>query len=860
MMSKFVSVVLPAILIFGAALAGEAAPISFAKKPAVTKDGAGCRIEFAAAAPTDCAVYVLDAQGRTVRHLAAGVLGEKAPEPLKPGLAQQLVWDGTDDAGRPAACGPFKVRVGLGLKPALDKFVGHNPALIGEGEGDYVVSVATGPKGEVFVFHTFGNVHPLDGSLSCVVFSREGKYLRQIMPYPANLPEEKLKGLKRIELENGVRVPFIYQGETRSLVPGAGQNPAHRAIVASDGRVAIVGVQEVARYFHAGLTNVVVINADGSTPPDGVIKTELAKVSGSAASLTLSPDEKTIYAAGLREGDYAGKPTHAVYKFGWTDKNTGVFAGDKAAPGNDETHFNEPMSVATDKDGNVYVADMNNNRVAVLKPDGSFLGALTVDRAQRVEVSRKTGALYVLGGEGGGELQKFASWKEAQPAAKTTIPHNGQRKGQPNPIAIMALDESAEPPVLWITAPGGYYAKPKPIRLLRVEDKGNAFGEGTDVGTAAIKPLGLGASGHLELSVDREREVVYVGKACRFDGRTGVLEALPLAGRDARAFSILAVGLDGFVYLHRGLNDKLTGVHRFDRGLKPAPFPGSDSNVINTPDWSSPDSTRLRGRGLTADLKGNVYVIYQKPFEDNKAFPQDDQQAHALGLYGPDGKVIKERLVDAGIRSINSVRVDYAGNFYLAAGLRPGKDLLPPGLKGKIPESKKDPDAACGLNFYPMMYGSIVKFGPEGGTIRRNIGGVDCNYAFGTPTQVKGAKWIYSGACVVPSWRTEGTPDICLCESPRFDVDGFGRSFYPDAGRFRVGVLDTAGNQIGTFGAYGNQDSAGPKSAVAVPEIPFQWVQAVAVGDEAAYVGDRLNRRVVRVKLGYAAEETVAAP
>ena len=45
-----------------------------------------------------------------------------------------------------------------------------------------------------------------------------------------------------------------------------------------------------------------------------------------------------------------------------------------------------------------------------------------------------------------------------------------------------------------------------------------------------------------------------------------------------------------------------------------------------------------------------------------------------------------------------------------------------------------------------------------------------------------------------------------------------------------------------------------------VPEIPLCWVQAVAVGDEAAYVGDRLNRRVVRVKLGYAASETAALP
>lgn len=197
------------------------------------------------------------------------------------------------------------------------------------------------------------------------------------------------------------------------------------------------------------------------------------------------------------------------------------------------------------------------------------------------------------------------------------------------------------------------------------------------------------------------------------------------------------------------------------------------------------------------------------------------------------------------------------------APLRPGKEQLPPGLKGKLAEGEKDPDAVAGVNLYPLIYGSVVKFGPEGGQIRKDDGGVECNYNNrGLITHVKGAKWIVPEASNVPSWRTGDNfnPDICLCESPRFDVDGFGRSFYPDAGRFRVGVLDTAGNAICTFGGYGNQDSAGAGSAVPVPAIPFCWVQCVAVGDEAAYVGDRLNRRVVRVKLEHAAAATCPIP
>jgi hypothetical protein len=113
-----------------------------------------------------------------------------------------------------------------------------------------------------------------------------------------------------------VKVPFIYQAETRSLVPGAGNLPLHRAIATRDGRVAFVGVQEMERYSNAGVNQLVVINSDGSLPADGALRTVLAPVSALGASLALSPDEKTIYATGLHEGAYQGKLTHVVYRFG----------------------------------------------------------------------------------------------------------------------------------------------------------------------------------------------------------------------------------------------------------------------------------------------------------------------------------------------------------------------------------------------------------------------------------------------------------------------------------------------------------------------------------------------------------------
>jgi len=149
---------------------GEAREVAFSSPPKVTKHDDGARIEFIASAQTDCAVYILDRSGKVVRHLAAGVLGDQPPSPLKPGLVQSLIWDGKDDFGSPASGAPFSVRVCLGLRPTFDGLIGFNPATLGS-----VRALATDPQGELYVFHVFGSLHPNDGTVVCSVLDPQGK-------------------------------------------------------------------------------------------------------------------------------------------------------------------------------------------------------------------------------------------------------------------------------------------------------------------------------------------------------------------------------------------------------------------------------------------------------------------------------------------------------------------------------------------------------------------------------------------------------------------------------------------------------------------------------------------------------------
>jgi hypothetical protein len=89
----------------------------------------------------------------------------------------------------------------------------------------------------------------------------------------------------------------------------------------------------------------------------------------------------------------------------------------------------------------------------------------------------------------------------------------------------------------------------------------------------------------------------------------------------------------------------------------------------------------------------------------------------------------------------------------------------------------------------------------------------------------------------------------------RFEVDGFGRVFAPDTVRFQAVVLDTGGNLIGRFGTYGNIDSQTAGGAA----LRFAWPEYVLASDEAVYVGDVVNRSILRAQISYRAEETCEA-
>jgi hypothetical protein len=119
--------------------------------------------------------------------------------------------------------------------------------------------------------------------------------------------------------------------------------------------------------------------------------------------------------------------------------------------------------------------------------------------------------------------------------------------------------------------------------------------------------------------------------------------------------------------------------------------------------------------------------------------------------------------------------------------------------------------------------------------------------------QVEGVTWAVAN---VDDCLSGG----CQCHMFFFDLDKFARSYLPCNAIHSVLVYDANGNMVARIGRYGNVDSAGPGSLVPEPAIAFNHVRTVCVSDEALYVVDGGNQRIVRCALSYAAEETVPLP
>lgn len=786
------------------------------------RKGDAVQVDFTVKKPVDVAVAVLDGKGNVLRHLGAGqVGGEHPPAPFVPEkLSQSIVWDGRDDFGKEVDLSACRVRIQCGLKPEFGKVVACEPGI-----GYSARAAAVGPDGLVYVLQEHARIK---STFILQAYTRNGKYVKTIMPYPADLPPERLKGLRRFKKPDGTYWPGVFNPSFRDLYPRSTGMRPQRMLITSTGWIVLCNSSKTHNGGWPYTHHLLVVDTDGGTPMDEYLGpwTSVHRLNHGLCWIAMSPDEKWFYTCGQRKGNsdddgYRTPKHNVVYRVRLTDRGRATpFIGKLFRPGSDEQHLKNPYGIDTDAQGNIYVADNGNNRIAVFDSSGKWKGKIDVPRPNQVLVNKKNGVVYVYSFvKKAGRIQRFKGIGANAADADVSVP---------GPYCALTLDTSTDTPTLWLAysygerPPAGHQHR----GVARVEDRDGKLSD--PILTIRQRKL----PDVYQIGASMKNDDVFVHsysehRIFRVNGITGETRQLKLRGYD------LAVGPQGAVYLSDGRNIK-----RFDRNGKPMPFDGKSHVLRNIASYVG-GHNRTDAKGFSVSPRGNIAGMHGKG---------------RISLFGPDGSIIRKHAVIGLTKAGGSPVEDISGNIYVAANLRHWHS--PPIFKGRPPSSR-----------YYVMYGSVIKFPASGGKLlRKPIGFKGDAWPDGYKEEdvlrlkapgVKeaaaiGANWARSGFTTAPSGG-----NICGCYTSRFTVDYYGRVFLPDVGRFCVHAVDAANNYLYTIGDYGNEDSGGPDSRIAVPEIPLAWPYAISVGKSGVYISDFINRRIVRADLKAAAERIV---
>jgi hypothetical protein len=455
-----------------------------------------------------------------------------------------------------------------------------------------------------------------------------------------------------------------------------------------------------------------------------------------------------------------------------------------------------------------------------------------VTRPEQVAVHRTTGDVYVLiprQTRDRKDKKRFKTSRIVKLSAEGEEKYSFELPGACHLtkgwMTGMALDDSADPPILWVTN-----ADQKDKRhvhgLWRVADRGDRFEKLGNVQGGGYRPIK--APYNAFITVDPEEKYLYVKVKAKRLKASGVERIDLETGKPDGGWEVPVVvqpmdevyaGPDGLLYA-RGCT-----LDRFDKGKKDehvwrmdpttgkeVPFPAAPGGRITYP---ASFQGNFQRRGFCVAPNGDVYVL---------TYPGEGKVC--LNRYAPDGSLIKEDLIPGYPKTSCSIRVDRAGNIYASIHYPIGK--TPEILQGLV--KKFDPGSR-------MTTGALYKFGPDGGNFKDDKNGYKTRYI--------GIEPFGAG------YRS------CSCPSNRHDLDGFDRVYVPHAHLATILVLDANFNRITRIGSYGNVDNNGPESDRPEPEIGLSAPHYVWAGDRGVYFADMGTERIVCAKIGYHVEEAV---
>ncbi|MBL8029223.1 MAG: hypothetical protein JNL74_22570 [Fibrobacteres bacterium] len=271
------------------------------------------------------------------------------------------------------------------------------------------------------------------------------------------------------------------------------------------------------------------------------------------------------------------------------------------------------------------------------------------------------------------------------------------------------------------------------------------------------------------------------------------------------------------------------------------------TNVIDMPTYTNDG---VRQQGFCNDQYGNIYQAH---------YPKDTSDKYNITVSKWDsvGNAINENLLKINC-NVQGVRVDISGNIFVACKLKPITDTVPKSVRPLLQGGWNDRAPFSQAAIADEAYGSIVKFGPEGGTISNDAAGAYYKQSFilnkpytavGNRLSLNGVKWTHFGSSFVFSKSPTNNFNVCGCYNPRFDVDRFGRVIFPDPMSNSFKALDNNGNEL--FRVH-NRDL--------FKDVRMGTVVQIQATDKRIYLGDNINNQIVALSWKADAETLIALP
>jgi DNA-binding beta-propeller fold protein YncE len=845
-----------AILLAQAAVAAET--LKWVQKPELTFDEQNKKwtVTFELDSLSDVEVAIVDPKTTTVvRHLAAGVLGLKAPPPLiANSRVQRIEWDGRDDYKDPVRnASSMAVRVRAGMSVSLEQIVGGDPyAYYSEeiGDSDHSPWAISGLEaksdGKVYVWGHSSNLGPP----ALRQYDVDGNYLQTLFPMPAGKNVNTMKGWGINVRPDGTYTPKFNRLTDPSLTMTFLDTSLHMA------RLLPTSVQDRLTFWRTGLKagsfDLMTINTDGTIAEDpaeyllGPMVKNPPFVLGPVEPnshvfnsilgpvfVCMAADKKSFYLSGVyaattiygsvrkikmdgfwRDGQVWKvdmKTRTAKVFFALDEQDIPMTRKERTSAYGGLNGYAAIHGVAVSEDGHVFVCDRYNKRIIILDESGKIIREIPIERPDAIALSKRSGALYVTTRHGDYhrrgtvQLLKYKNWrKDEEPTEVIEVSKTGYTRKQTHSYVVVC--DTAKGSNVWVA-----YTQ-MPVRIYRDDAKGLNLLKDFYRVEGAQRCLGFD-----RMQVDPKTEDVYVQDAHDAVWKIANWKHPRFVKIPLETASIAIDSRKRHIYA-RTLRDESSSnsagkVARFhlDRDeYPPANFGNSGTNRV-TPqflyEWCFEGNS---DKGMAVAPNGNLAVV--------------GRGKDGLRLFaGSQSKVPWEATKIANLpNNSGGVRFDLAGNLYV----------------GYV--DKKPTIALRGFegDRHMATIGRIHKYAPTGTLKSGNL----------FPRAPTGPTHTYD--VLYGAFETN-----CVTRSPRFGVDGYGRIYYPTNIAPRVTVMDNAGNEILHFGTYGNRDSTGglPGDRIPTKGIPLAFPNSVDATDNYIYVADMVNLRLLRMKKNFRA-------